>query len=362
MRLAEISVPKMNPFNGTGCGTADGLRFCSAAEAVKEAVESRLRPLFVADGGTYGVFMPPKTPRAVTMVLDTEDALALFSAPDDIGCVVAAGGPSVLRAARAFAAIRRANCYLLPAEATFDGAFEREGEVTFGGERAVMPLAEGKVFADETLLNPTLARAFARILLARLALFEQRSLCALLKRERSPLYEEAFALCTRPERLSVREILKRSAILRNMENEGLFIGEGVVLARQEPESEDVPEWRAFSELSALYAAFFRWGKPRRYAVPDYARRAAAAGVSYAEISVPAREEYAMRAVALERARGELLREIGAITAKKAEYRRILRAFGGRDSGRTSAEQLFRLPELCPKGLSAVVRDFGLMEK
>lgn len=361
MRLAEISVPKMTPFDGEGHGTADGLCFCSAAEGVKEAIADRVRPLFVADSGACNVFLPPPSSRAVTLLLDTEDALPLFSASDDVDCVIAAGGPSVLRAARVFAEIRRVDCFLLPAEATFEGAFEREGNVMIGGERMVLPLARSKVFADETLLKSTLARAFARLLLCRLALFEERALCALFKRERSALYEEAYRLLTGADRFTAHELLRTGAILRNMENEGLPVGEGLTLARQEPKGEDVPEWRAFCELSALYAAFFRWGKPRRYAVPDYARRAAAAGVKYAEVFVPAREEYAARAVALERARGELSREIGAIIAKKADYRRTLRALGGKSSGKTSAEQLFRLPELCPQNLSAVVRDFGLME-
>ena len=65
--------------------------------------------------------------------------------------------------------------------------------------------------------------------------------------------------------LSPEEIVRRNARLRMLEEDGVPQGEGMRL-----EGSAYTRWQA---LCALYLAFFAKGRPRRYAVPDYAARA-----------------------------------------------------------------------------------------
>ncbi len=356
MGPAENFVPKMTPPGGTGY-EGEGRVFRAAGEVWKQPFAGRA--LLVSDGNALSALLPPAF-RAFTVVLEGDEVLPLFSAPDDVSRVVAVGGPAAMRAARCFAEIRRTPCFLVPADGTFDGVFERTAQLRLGGELRRVPLAEGELFCDGELLRSSLPAAFARLCLARLALFEARALAALNGRAYAP-HQAALPLTEGIADLNAEQIYSRNLALRKAEREGLPVGEGVVLARSaSAEAGKIGEWGAFCLLSALYAAFFRYGKPRRYFIPDYARRAAAAGVEYRDIRIPTVAEYVSRAVALERARGELAREAERIYAEKGALRRAFTQFGGEERP-LSAARLVRLPELCADGLCALLRDFGSLE-
>ena len=358
MPLTELTVPKMKSEEGDG-GSAE-LSFRTAEETVKENL-SRFagKVLLLSDATAYARFAPfGRNPRVFSFVAE-EDALPLFTVPEAVSAVFAAGGENTLKSARFFAEVRRVPAVLFPSSSVLRGAFERAGDVTVDGKAVFSPLAEAEIYCDEALLAPSLAEGFAALLLSRLALLENRALNAFFGTELSPRYGEAKNLLADLAE-SPAQIVRANARMRLLEVAGAPVGEGETLARLYGR-ESFPRWRAFSSLSALYCSFFKRGKPRRYVVPRYAERAERAGVKYCDLVLPTAEEYALRALALERTRASLLREAGEILARKQTYLRIFRTFAGKVPPRGDAETMRMLPERCPNGLSSVLRDFGLLE-
>lgn len=361
MRLAVNSVPKINAKEETEENTV-GLCFCSAQDAISELLP-RLggKVLLAGDAGAMSALAPfGRSSRTVTVVAE-EDALPLFSMPDGIGAVIAAGVAKTLLSARFFAGIRRIPCYLFPVSADLYGVFGKRGKVRLGAHVAEMPLAEGQVFYDASLLGDSFGDGYGALLLARLSLFEDGALCAFRIRTENPCAERAREILTEIA-VSPREILQSNAELRRLEGAGLPAGEAFALeGLHRAAGEPLPCWRAFRALTAVYEAFFASGVPRRYFVPDYAARAARAGVERWEISVPTRAEYAARALAFERMRAKMRAEISAIRSATAEYGRVLENLTGEPLPAADLSALKILPERHPGGLCSVIRDFGLLE-
>ena len=361
MRLADCSVPKMTPDCGTRDGQSDGLTFCSVEDGVRSFLSAHAagKALFVADGGSYPMFAPVTAPRAVFAVLDSSDALPLFAMPDEVSCVLAAGGADTLVAARVFAAVRGCACALFPTEATLDGALCRSTEVNIGGVRGQTELAPAEVYCDLARMKSGLARAYCRLLLTRLALVEERAVSVLRRRARGENFENVYGMLLELDH-SPKSLVSLNARVRRAESDGFPAGEGVTLARLT--GGNLPEWRAFRVLLALYRTFFRKGKARRYFVPDYAARCALAGAEYGAQEIPTAAEYAHRALALEKFRAEFVRETDAVVRGREGYLRTLRALAGSYFDETGVCPLKILPEKVPDGLSAIIRDFGLMEE
>lgn len=345
MRLAT-SVPKMtSPESDGEYGRKDGLIFCKAEEEIDSVLRRTLgRTLFVSDEGGFGVFASAAgSPRAVSAVIG-EDCLSLFSMPD-VSAVIGAGGKNVLIAARFYAELMRIPCTLIPTVATLNGTSEENGRVLVNGDTFSARLAKATVVCDMEVLRPTLARAYSRLLLGELEGFEAEA----LRNFGLP------AFCAEPieEGLSPEELVGKNASLT-------LQGEGAVLAELlERDGERNPEWRAYLQLSALYAAFFEKGKPRRYFIPDYQQRADAAGVS--GYRIPTAEEYARRAIALERMRAVMTKKILSLTERRGEFAQALRAFSAEETEAGDLTRLKYLPEIREGGLSSLIRDFGLME-
>lgn len=356
MRLAEHSVPMINPEEGNGYG--GGLSFCPINNSVKEFASRTAGKLLVVSDGTsyYALAWAASLPRTISVVLDGEDALPLFTMPDGVGGVFAAGNANTLRTARLFAQVRRIPCTVAPTQSSMDGVFEERGMVC-AGERLEFPLATAEVVCDLALLKPTLAEGYARLLLGRLALFEARAL-ALFVGGNAPDGERFRLLQCSDHELSAEEIVRTNAFLRR--HEGAYTGEGIVLA--EHCGGEHAAFRAFWALSALYAAFFKRGRPRKYVVPDYAKRAERAGVPLLAAEPPTAEEFARRAFIFERRRGDLLRELELILrGRSANLRRYNSYAQTPCTANGRRDMLYTLPELAPNGLSAIIRDFGLME-
>ncbi|MGN0823183.1 MAG: hypothetical protein ACI4NG_05360 [Candidatus Gallimonas sp.] len=361
MRFAHSSVRKRKD----DTEEKDEPLFCDAGEAVKRALSEIPigKVLFVSDENGFGAFAPfSRSPRAVGVISASGDALPLFSMPDGITLVLAAGDADTMRAARYFATVRKIPCRLFPTDGALDGVYSEADDVLLGEARSPFPLDGGRVILDESLLRESLPRAYCRLLLSRLALFEARALRLLCGGERSTADDRAFSATERIGE-DFRSIVAQNAALRRCEREGAPVGEGVSLARllARDGAEDA-EWRAYVQLSALYGAFFHKGVPRRYAVPDYRARAEEAGTGeagYLAAEIPTTETYFRRATSLERVRGILLRELDCATKLSSE-RRVFRMLGGRDRPR-APERLRLLPETCPRGLSALIRDFGLTD-
>ena len=308
--------------------------------------------LLVTDAESCSVFASAAcSPRAISVVLEDDDCLPLFSMPE-IGCVLGAGGGNTLFAARFFASLMRVPCTLFPTIATLEGAVEPSGSVSVGGEPLSVDFRAERVVCDMTVLNATLGRAYSRLLLARLEEIENRALLLF-----GIQAQEGGSAQPPPPDLSAEDLVRENARL------GCLKGDGAVLSALLAQSgERVPEWRAYLQLSALYAAFFTKGKPRRYYTPDYKARAERAGtaVSY---RIPSSEEYARRAIALERMRAEMTGEILALTRRRDEFLSAVRSLSAEDvaEGGGDLTNLKFLPEHRESGLSAVIRDFGLME-
>lgn len=333
----------------------DGFFFSRREEEVRRRLGSLAgRALLLTDGERCGAFAEFSAfPRAVSLVYDG-DCLPLFSMPDGISAVFATGGAGLLRAARYFAEVRGIGCVLFPVHAALEGAFEGRGEVLLAGERVQAPLKAGEVVLDCSLFGGTLADGYARTLLAQLAEIEHAALAefglAAAGRRECP-----------PAGTSPEEILGANALRRMGERDGAPVGEGVLLADLlSVRGERFPAFRAFSQLTALYAAFFEKGKPRRYFTPDYRARAETAGECFR--GIPAAEEYAVRAMTLERIRAPFARECLALLAQRERFRAAMGALSGGEVPRRGVgfEALKTLPEHSG-GLTAVIRDFGLMD-
>ena len=360
MRFSQGSVPKMTPEGGMY--DSDKLRFCGAEEALREMLaHASGKVLLIADSGFFSVFAPIDHPRAIFVVLESEDALPLFTMPDGVSGIAAVGGEFAMRAARYFAEARGVRCLLFPAESAQDGVYETDGEMRVGGVVSRVALADANVCYDLAILRPALSRGYARLLLSRLERSEERALCMLERREVGALYEAGYA-ATKCE-ISAEEIIRANASLRRLEAQGLVVGEATVLARNLAEKGiPNPEWQAYRALASLYSAFFERGKPRRYFVPDYAARTRRAGANYSAQSIPSPQEYAVRAMRLERMRAELMREFSAYVRDLNTQRHILSTLSNSVVwDRDVRKQLKTLPEEGRGGLTSIIRDFGLME-
>lgn len=321
--------------------------------------------LFVSDRSCPSVFKSVSLlPRALFAVLTGEGALPLFALPCDVRCVIAAGGKQALTASRVYASIMGVPSLLFPTDACAFGCFERAAEPRLGGVNGQIELNESEVRCDLRLMRASMGRALAGLYLSRLALFEHRALSLMKRQEKHPAYEQLFALLSRPA-ASEEEIVQKNLALRKAEADGLFAGEGRALAAaRKTQGDACSEWHAFLELSALYAAVLKKGKPRRYFTPDYAARFERAGLGeegYCTAEIPTTAQYALRAIALERARGELLNELNGILQKRGMFSERLRRYAPCDLTVPPSDALKCLPEWEPRGLTAIFRDFGLME-
>ncbi|MDE6059831.1 MAG: hypothetical protein K2G44_07340 [Clostridia bacterium] len=363
MGLAERSLPKINPENIGGGDNSGGLSFCPLEEGVERA-QPRFggKTLFVSDISTMKCFAPfARGLRAISVFYDG-DALPLFTMPDGVGSVFAAGGEETLKAARFFAEVRRVPCVLFPTQADLRGVLGREGEIVLFGEKRCVALAEGEVCVDLSLVKPTLAEGFASLLLARLALIEEHALRVFTCAEKPALYEQVFALTQPYSALDGSETVLRNYALRYLEEQGAPAGEGETLVRlHKAAGESYPVWRSYLELAALYGAFFECGRPRRHFVPDYCARAERAGTKYCDAEVPSPNEYAWRTEILEHMRGSFFTELQALEARKREFGDLFRTLTGKEPPALNLETLRVLPEHAPHGLSSYIRDFGLME-
>ena len=354
MQLISASVPKRNAPTGVASGQNE-LLFSTVQEAA-EAQFSRFaggKLALVSDPERFALFRGfALSPRALSLILE-EDALPLFSLPEGVSCILAAGGEGVLIAARCFAEVRRIPCVLFPADASLRGVSEEEAYITLGGKGALHRLAPASVCCDKALLMPTLGEGYAALLLARLACFEGRALAAFGMGEPEPRSEVPAFEATFESVLRAAYVLP--AALRE--------GEGFTLAALlQKDGEKTPHWRAYVQLSALYAAFFEKGMPRRTFVPDYSRRALRAGAPLCA-RVPSPEEYALRALTLERIRSGFAKEAKAmLEARERQAERtssLSAALVSLRGGNTF--RLRYLPEFAPRGLSSVIRDFGLLD-
>ena len=340
----------------------EGVLFCSSEEGVRDAV--KMRPagklLFVTDGSALRAFRTYLPPRALCLVLDIEDCLPLFLTSDDVAMVVAAGSKSTLVAARFFAEIRKIPCAVFPVSAALDGAYEAYDNVLLGSHESRVALKKAAVYCDQELVAPDLGQAYMRLLLSRLALIEAKAMRGLgLDAGCDTAQERAYRalLPLKGKTLTWKEVAATNARIRQCEREGMAAGEGTLLAR---EIGAHGAEQAYFLLLALYAAFFSKGRAR-LSVPDYAARARAAGAAYAEQRVPTLQEFFARVSALERIRSELSLELNSLIEGETHFRRNFYALEGRAPGEARAIRFLKeLPERAA-GLSAVIRDFGLME-
>lgn len=368
MRLAEYSVPKKN------CAKEGELRYGSGSEpiflSVEEVISNTTRRyaigkiLLLTDGDGYKfACSATRNARVICLVQEGDESLPLFAMPDTVVCVLAIGGEAVMRSARFFASVRSVACVLVSLQASLFGCYERRGRIRVDGEEGEFPLADGDVYCDPQRIS-NLSGGFARILLARLATVERHALCVFCENQEgwSHPADRCASLFQGEE---AREIVNACCQIALAEREGGACGEGMALARLLSQSgERHAEWCAYIQLSALYSAFFAKGKARRYFVPDYSARCNRAGVGlegYLQVRVPTVEESARRSLVLERTRKTFMNELNGLLCRIADDRRVFLALGGEVGRVEKLDCLKKLPEHSPHGLSAVIRDFGLLE-
>ncbi len=363
MRLADKSVPKKNSaqYGAEGRGGDVGEPFfLSVREGTELALDrfSMGKILLLCDETGYLLAQTfVQNRRVIAMVWSGQEVLGLFALPESVVCVFGVGGREVMRVARYFAEVRKVACLLFPREASLYGVYELQGQIRVNGAACTYPLASAEVYFDRAYLNGY-ATAYARNLLARLALFEGRALRLLRGAEEDygELAAATYLSWTEDEESILRASMARAWAERRRER-----GEGVVLSRliTSPES----EWHAYRLLLALYAAFVKKGFARRYSLPHYRARAIRAGLGtegYVSASIPSVEEYSSRALALERTRKVLVAELAPLLQAMKGNVKSFSLLGGRE-GTLELSSVQCLPEFAPMGLSAIVRDFGLLE-
>lgn len=350
MQLIGQAVPKTTSQQGDRGYADDGLYFCTAEEGISQTLKRYCggKILFVADSGGFGAFASfTASPRAISFVFDG-DALPLFSMPDGVSCILACGGKNVLQAVRYFALVRHVPCVLFPTCASLQGATEAQGDICLSGDLRQRPLAEGEIYCDTERMKDSFPRAYARLLLAKLSVLESEALQAF------SLGQARRFTCSADD---LQSIVRSCRTLTG----DVMAGEGFALAEYlEEAGENCPEWTAYFQLTALYAAFFERGKPRRFFTPDYTRRAKA--VAGEVKNVPTAEEYARRALLLERVRARFLLPFRRLAQEREGEREKLFSLA-REKIQTgkALKWLKYLPELHKAGLSCLIRDFGLME-
>lgn len=351
MQLVHSVPKKKAPVGAEEYGSCDGLVFCPSEDALSAAFRNSAgKVLLVSDEYGCSLFASAAgSPRAISVVLE-EDCLPLFSMPE-VSRVLAAGGKETLLAARFFAQLMHIPCTVFPALATLAGAVEERESLLVSGEKITVRIKKTCTVCDMQRLKATLDRAYGRLLLARLEQFEGRAL-------------RAFGLKTDIEELDLADMLSPEELVKELARIGGLKGEGAHLAQLlEYDRVHNPEWQAFRQLTSLYAAFFEKGRPRRYYTPDYKARAEAVEVPVSK-RIPDAEEYTRRALALEGMRAQMTTEIKALTARREEYLSALRSFSAQEEAEEEEDRLERLrylPEYREGGLSALIRDFGLME-
>lgn len=337
---------------------ADSLRkmkFVSAREGIAAFREGHAgKILLLAEGAEPLLRDVSVAPRTLTVIFDG-DALPLFSI-DGAGAIAAVGGERLMRTARYAAEVLRLPALLVPTSAALDGVFERVGKVRVDGVWCTVPLKDGEIVLDETLLSPSLGHAYARLLLSRLALFELGALSR-LRREENGRAEEIYRVLLGAEG-DGRGIVRANAALRLLEDEGGFAGEGSVLFRRL--GSEQPEIEAYEILLAAYTAFFACGRPNCRAV-DYRACARGAGVPFSALSIPSPEQLFALERAFLRAREDCGRELAALNGNKRAHMSAFRALGGKSPERHDLTEWKKLPERHAAGLTAVMRDFGLLE-
>lgn len=342
MEFAE-SVQKINS------DFSEQIRFESAEKALEGELLCGGKVLLLSEGDP--LFLKACcSQKTISLVFDG-DCLPLFSMPDGIGKILASGEGPLLFAARYFAEVRNIPCVLFLKDASLAGAVEPFGEVVLKGERMNVPLKEAELICDKTRLSPSLGEAYGYLLISLLSSFEADALEAFDGTKRDSSFFELSDL-------SFQGIVS----LCGKKRRESFRGEGEVLAALlKEQGEKLPLWQAFLQLSALYAAFFEFGKPRRYFTPDYKSRALRAGAS--AIYPPSPEEYAVRALNLERIRAPFAKRAKALLDRKKEFaENLFQLKGERAEMRVSSLlSLQILPERAKGGLSSIIRDFGLME-
>ncbi len=363
MRLAQHSLPKMNPENDGGKEHSVGFSFCPLEDGVERA-QPRFggKTLFVSDTRSMGCFATfARNLRSISVVFES-DALPLFSMPDGVGSVFAAGGEETLKAARFFAAVRRVPCVLFPAEAHLRGVLEERGEILLCGKHSRVPLARGEIKIDLDLCKSSFAEAFASLLSARLALIEQHALQIFCGKDKSLLFEQMFTLTEVSHEPDAGELVFRNYAIKSLQQRGAPAGECEVLVQMHRAAGDsFPIWRSYVELSALYGAFFACGKPRKYAVPDYDSRARRANTKFCNVKVPTPEEYETRASLLEQMRPVFSAELQLLQDRKEFFENVFRKFTAQEPPKVNFALVKTLPEQVPEGLSAIIRDFGLLD-
>ncbi|MDE7158880.1 MAG: hypothetical protein K2N74_04820, partial [Clostridiales bacterium] len=285
----------------------------------------------------------------------------LFSMPDCVSCVVAAGRKKTLFAARYFAEVRGVPCAVFPSDGALFGAYEPQTELLCGGITTTSALRTSEIYCDAAIIKKC-AGAYAALLLSRLALLEARVLRSFrISCGNAQAEERMFSLFSQlPAEPNEEDVVRWNAEMRRAEREGAYIGEGTVLADLlRAEGVSAPEWCAYTQLSALYFIFFTRGKPRKYFIPNYAARSVVAGTEYPAQNIPTEAEFASRSVALEAMRAQFAAETASIVKRKTAYNRTFLALGGCPQS-AGLSTLKKLPEVT-SGLTAIIRDFGLMD-
>ncbi len=343
MRLAESSVPmKKSQTLGQRDGGYGEPFFCDGCERALALLSyfPSGKIALVCDEAGYELFAPFAQRERVISLLFHGEGLSLFSLPDGVVAVIAAGDGALLRAARYFCAVQKIACYLCPREVCFCGVFERAGEVNLGGSISVQPLKEGEVWCDLSYLKGY-ARALSRNLLARIALFEQRALQWLTGGE--GINQALFSILQNGCGEGKEAVLAISYARARVDT----AGEGLALANLL--GGEFPEWRAAEALIAVYGAFFA-SAPPLYLAPRY--------VSLTPLTLAQKKK--IRTAFLE---GErlLLREFTLVKREKERCERAFLLLGGRKERGESFSAVKELPARVPNGLCAVIKHFGLLE-
>lgn len=295
----------------------------------------------------------------------TDGTVGLFSLPDDVRGVVAAGRRSA-EAARFFCTLRGAYCFILPFEPSARGLFEKESE------RDRYPVREPDgILLDETLVAPAKAGALAEAALSAVFADDADIDAAFTGERKAEGYELLRAAekeCAAAE--SGRDVFAASAAcflaLRGFRDyPALFFCR--ICGKKRRAADGEISLAALRLYAARYRLLFEKGRLRPYYVADYLSRLERAArvwgaEAYKRIRIPSSEECFARAEIFAETREHFSVAEGLTFDFSGKIQEKYFLWGGKkgDLPVQGAEELFAVSaDLSPLfSAGALERDFG----
>lgn len=380
MRIADVSVQKMaitayESKNGTGTEILYLPDRLIGLEITERYPSYKI--LFVTDDVekvSFLSFLPSDTLSCVWT--KPADVRYFFAFPENINLVVIFGGEELIESARYFASIRGIKCVVICTSADCKGIFSETVKVNIFDEVSRFPaeIPELLFFDEKNIAKEGIKSAYVDLAVHSAVLVEKKfSRLVLEKRIDDELYDLALDNYLNLTDITasfnpIRSLFEQCFRSEYLRRKGFYDTESCYLWDNLNERE---KFAAFDKITELFTLFFRYGRKRKSAAPDYIERfrnaASIEGKSEFYISercfIPSWTELGNYDEAMYRNRVDLLSFSEDLKRRKQNILDAYCRFGGTACEAYVSPVLIYLPELSGKyGIMSLMRDFGLLER